>query len=63
MRPLGKAELLVEASFADMRHRGDGDLSLAYKLVQKVSLSTLTLISECMQICASIMLSQSFCRM
>jgi hypothetical protein len=38
MRPLGKAELLVEASFADMRHRGDGNLSQAYKLVQKVRL-------------------------
>ena len=36
MRPLGKAELLVEASFADMRHCGDGNLSQAYKLVQKV---------------------------
>lgn len=35
-RPLGKAELLVEASFADMRHCGDGNLSQAYKLVQKV---------------------------
>jgi brefeldin A-inhibited guanine nucleotide-exchange protein len=34
-RPLGKAELLVEASFADMRHCGDGNLSQAYKLVQK----------------------------
>lgn len=31
-RPLGRAELMVEASFADMRHGGDGDLSLAYEL-------------------------------
>jgi brefeldin A-inhibited guanine nucleotide-exchange protein len=35
LRPLGKAELLVEASFADLRHRADGDLSRAYELVQK----------------------------
>ena len=29
-RPLGPAELLVEASFADLRHGGDGDLSRLY---------------------------------
>lgn len=34
-RPLGEAELLVEASFADMRHGGDGNLSRAYELVNK----------------------------
>jgi hypothetical protein len=31
-RPLGIAELLVEASFADLRHGGDGNLSKAYTL-------------------------------
>lgn len=31
-RPLGTAELLVEASFADLRHGGDGNLSKAYSL-------------------------------
>jgi len=31
-RPLGTAELLVEASFADLRHGGDGNLSKAYTL-------------------------------
>ena len=35
-RPYGDAELLVEASFADLRHGGDGDLTKAYKLVEKV---------------------------
>lgn len=34
-RPFGKAELLLEASFTDMRHGGDGDLSRAYVLAQK----------------------------
>eukprot|EP00547_Thalassionema_nitzschioides_P000436 CAMPEP_0194204202 /NCGR_PEP_ID=MMETSP0156-20130528/3798_1 /TAXON_ID=33649 /ORGANISM="Thalassionema nitzschioides, Strain L26-B" /LENGTH=2109 /DNA_ID=CAMNT_0038930161 /DNA_START=16 /DNA_END=6345 /DNA_ORIENTATION=- len=34
-RPLGEAELLVEASFADMRHGGDGNLSSAYELLSK----------------------------
>ena len=34
-RPLGTAELLVEASFADLRHGGDGDLSKAYSLKKK----------------------------
>lgn len=34
-RPLGKAELLVEASFTDMRHGGDGNLSRAYELAKK----------------------------
>ena len=34
-RPLGMAELLVEASFADLRHGGDGDLSVAYSLKRK----------------------------
>lgn len=37
-RPYGEAELLVEASFADLRHGGDGDLTKAYKLVEKVTL-------------------------
>jgi hypothetical protein len=37
-RPYGQAELLVEASFADLRHGGDGDLSKAFTLVEKVSL-------------------------
>lgn len=34
-RPLGDAELLVEASFADMRHGGTGNLSRAYELARK----------------------------
>lgn len=34
-RPLGMAELLVEASFADLRHGGDGDLSKAHSLKKK----------------------------
>ena len=34
-RALGKAELLVEASFTDMRHGGDGNLSRAYELAKK----------------------------
>lgn len=34
-RNLGNAELLVEASFADLRHSGDGDLSKAYSLKKK----------------------------
>jgi len=34
-RPLGTAELLVEASFADLRHGGDGDLSKAHRLKKK----------------------------
>ncbi|CAB9502026.1 inhibited guanine nucleotide-exchange protein [Seminavis robusta] len=34
-RAFGKAELVLEASFTDMRHGGDGDLSLAYVLAQK----------------------------
>ena len=34
-RPLGAAELLVEASFADLRHGGDGNLSKAYSLKKK----------------------------
>jgi hypothetical protein len=35
VRPLGPAELLVEASFTDMRHGGDGNLSRAYELAKK----------------------------
>ena len=35
-RPYGTSELLVEASFADLRHGGDGDLSKAHTLVEKV---------------------------
>jgi len=34
-RPLGKAELLVEASFADLRHGGDGNLSRAHVYLKK----------------------------
>lgn len=34
-RPLGEAELLVEASFADMRHGGTGNLSRAFELARK----------------------------
>jgi hypothetical protein len=34
-RTLGNAELLVETSFADLRHGGDGDLSKAYLLKKK----------------------------
>ena len=37
-RPLGKAELLVEASFADLRHGGDGNLSRAHAIAKKVRL-------------------------
>jgi hypothetical protein len=36
-RPLGPAELLVEASFADLRHGGDGDLSHISGSLQKVT--------------------------
>ena len=36
-RSLGKSELLVEASFADLRHCGDGNLTKAHDLVKKVS--------------------------
>lgn len=35
VRPLGPAELLLEASFADMKHAGDGDLSQVYKFAEK----------------------------
>jgi hypothetical protein len=35
-RALGPAELLLEASFTDMRHGGDGDLTQAYKFAKKV---------------------------
>ena len=35
-RPYGEAELLVEASFADLSHGGDGDLTKAYTLLEKV---------------------------
>ena len=34
-RPLGPAELLLEACFTDMRHGGDGDLTQAYKFAKK----------------------------
>jgi len=34
-RPLGPAELLLEASMTDMRHGGDGDLRQAYKFAKK----------------------------
>jgi len=36
-RSLGEAELLVEASFADLRHGGDGNLSRAYGLSKENS--------------------------
>ena len=35
IRPLGTSELLVEASFADLRHGGDGNLSIAHSLKKK----------------------------
>lgn len=38
-RPLGPAELLVEASFADLRHGGDGDLSRVSGFPRRVSAS------------------------
>ena len=34
-RKLGPAELMLEASFTDLRHGGDGDLSRAYQLAKK----------------------------
>ena len=34
-RPLGQAELLVEASFADLRHGGSGNLSQAHGLAKQ----------------------------
>jgi brefeldin A-inhibited guanine nucleotide-exchange protein len=34
-RPMGQAELLLEAAFTDMRNGGDGDLSQAYKFAKK----------------------------
>jgi len=34
-RSLGKAELMLEASFTDLRHGGDGDLRRAYILAKK----------------------------
>lgn len=36
-RRFGAAELLVEASFTDMRHGGDGDVRRAYEFAKKVS--------------------------
>jgi hypothetical protein len=33
---MGPAELLLEATFTDMRNGGDGDLSQAYKFAKKV---------------------------
>lgn len=36
-RAFGKAEILLEASFTDLRHGGDGNLSRAYILAQKVN--------------------------
>lgn len=36
IRAYGDSELLVEASFTDLRHGGDGDLSKAYMLIEKV---------------------------
>ena len=35
-RPMGRSELLVEASFADFRHGGDGNLKNTHKLLDKV---------------------------
>ncbi|KAG7370181.1 RalF-like Dot/Icm system translocated protein [Nitzschia inconspicua] len=34
-RPMGPSELLLEATFTDMRNGGDGDLSQAYKFAKK----------------------------
>lgn len=34
---MGNAELLVEASLVDLKHAGNGDLSQAYTLLEKVS--------------------------
>jgi hypothetical protein len=34
---MGPAELLLEATFTDMRNGGDGDLTQAYKFARKVS--------------------------
>ena len=34
-RPMGSAELMLEASFTDLRHGGDGDLRRAYILAKK----------------------------
>lgn len=39
IRPMGPAELLLEATFTDMRNGGDGDLSQAYKFAKKVRVS------------------------
>lgn len=36
-RSLGKAELMLEASFSDLRHGGDGDLRHAYILAKKAA--------------------------
>jgi hypothetical protein len=36
VRQMGPAELLLEATFTDMRNGGDGDLSQAYKFAKKV---------------------------
>jgi hypothetical protein len=36
---MGPAELLLEATFTDMRNGGDGDLSQAYKFAKKVRVS------------------------
>lgn len=33
---MGPAELLLEATFTDMRNGGDGDLTQAYKFAKKV---------------------------
>ena len=36
---MGSAELLLEATFTDMRNGGDGDLSQAYKFAKKVRIT------------------------
>jgi Domain of unknown function (DUF1981) len=42
-RTLGPAELMLEASFTDLRHGGDGDLRRAYLLARKGEASTKTI--------------------
>jgi len=41
-RSIGPAELMLEASFSDLRHGGDGDLRKAYKLAKMDQPNTVT---------------------
>lgn len=41
VRSIGHAELMLEASFSDLRHGGDGDLRKSYKLAKKDSPNTI----------------------